>query len=260
MQIESQRIILTGAASGIGRALLEQLAAYPAQILAVDRQQIGPENLPHQAKAQITPYVCDLGQPQAVDALFQAAIETLGGIDLFIANAGFAYYERLGDPDWEHIERIYRVNVFSPLYAAQKMRQLNAGRPYKVVITASAMGRLALPGYALYSSTKAALHRFAEAYAYELDDPHSLVLVYPIATRTGFFGAAAAETAPQPWPAQTSQQVAAAILRGIQREAPAIYPSRLFQVFIALCGPLPFLRRLEQAIEARRFRRWLSGR
>ena len=161
MQIEGKRIVLTGAASGIGRAVLNLLAGYAVQVWAVDRDARGLADLPA-GRAQITPYVCDLGQPDAVDALFESACRVMGGVDLFIANAGFAYYERIEAADWEHIERIYRVNVFSPLYSLEKMRQLNAGRPYKVVITASAMGRLALPGYALYSSTKGTLHRFAE--------------------------------------------------------------------------------------------------
>ena len=208
--------------------------------------------------AKLFPCACDLGNPEQVESLFSFALECMGGIDLFFANAGFPYYEKLNQADWGHIEKIFQVNVFSPIYAALKMRQLNAGQTYRVVVTASAMGLLGLPGYALYSSTKATLDRFAECYRYELDDPATLTLVYPIGTRTHFFQAAAEQAAPLTWPTQSVEQVANAILKGIAGDQPNIYPSLLFRVFILLDRYLPFLRRIEQWIELKRFERWLA--
>lgn len=255
MQIDGKNIVLTGAASGIGRALLGLLAQFPARIIAVDKDAGRLKDFAA-GRAEVIPYACDLGQPEAVDALFEEAIHKLGGVDLFIANAGFAYYEKIDSADWAHIEQIYRVNVFSPLYALEKMRNLNSRRPHKVVITASAMSFLGLPGYALYSSTKAALHRFAEAYRYEMDDPTSLMLVYPIGTRTDFFSAASqAHPAPQTWPTQTAEQVARAILRGIQHDSRSVFPFGAFRLFLAL----PFLGKLEQAIQAWRLKKWLRN-
>jgi len=253
MKIDGKNIILTGAASGIGRALLELLAQFPARIIAVDKDAERLKGLPI-GRAEILPHACDLGQPEAVDALFDEAIRRLGGVDLFIANAGFAYYEKIEAADWAHIEQIYRVNLFSPLYALEKMRILNSGRAHKVVITASAMSFLGLPGYALYSSSKAALHRFAEAYRYEMDDPASLMLVYPIGTRTNFFGTATrAHAAPQTWPTQTAEQVARAILRGIQCDSRSVFPFGAFRLLLAL----PLMGKWEQAIEAWRLKKWL---
>jgi short-subunit dehydrogenase len=261
MQLENQRIVLTGAASGIGLALLERLAALPVQVVAVDlnaegldRALVGLSECP----ATLFRCACDLGNPEQVEAVFAFAQESMGGIDLFIANAGFPYYEKLVQADWGHIEKIFQVNVFSPIYAALKMQQLNAGRPYRVVVTASAMGLLGLPGYALYSSTKATLDRFAECYRYELEDPVALTLVYPIGTRTHFFQAAAAQAAPLTWPTQSVEQVANAILKGIEADRANIFPSRLFRVFMVLDRYLPFLRRIEQWIELKRFERWAT--
>lgn len=254
MKPGGKNIILTGAASGIGRALLELLAQFPAKIFAVDKDLERLERLPA-GPATIIPYACDLGQPAAVDELFAEALRRLGTIDLFIANAGFAYYEKIAAPDWAHIEQIYRVNVFSPLYALEKMQQVNAGRPHKTVITASAMSFLGVPGYALYSSTKAALDRFAEAYRFELNDPRQLMMVYPIGTRTNFFSAATqAHAAPQTWPSQSAAQVALAILNGIQRDRLAVFPFPAFRVVLAL----PPLVWAEKAIEAWRLKKWLK--
>jgi short-subunit dehydrogenase len=120
------------------------------------------------------------------------------------------------------------------------------------------MGLLGIPGYALYSSTKATLDRFAECYRYELEDAAALTLVYPIGTRTHFFRAAAEQAAPLTWPTQSAEQVANAILKGIERDSPNIYPSLLFRVFILMDRYLPFLRRIEQWIELKRFERWMA--
>jgi short-subunit dehydrogenase len=259
MKLEHQRIVLTGAASGIGLALLKQLADRPGQILAVDVNASGLETACKRLEggaAQIIPYACDLSTPENVDALFETALRTLGRIDLFFANAGFAYYEEIRQPDWAHIERIFRLNTFNTFYTIEKMQSLYGNTPYKVVVTASAMAFLAVPGYALYSATKAALHRFADAYRWQLADRRKLMLVYPIATRTGFFRAAG-ENVPAAWPSQTPEAVARAILRGVRFDRQTVSPSPLFSLFLLLDRFLP-LHWLEQAIEQRRLRTWLK--
>ena len=262
MKIDSKAIVLTGAASGIGRALLQILSGYSAQIIVADINrsalQATINTVPSQ-NAVIIPYVADLSQQKNVDALFDYAVEQVGGIDLFIANAGFAYYEKIKEPDWGHIARIYQLNVFSAIYATEKMQELNKGRPYKVVMTASSIGHLPLPGYAIYSGTKAALHRFAEAYRYELEDPTSLMLVYPIATRTNFFNTAGDEV-PVMWPNQPAEVVARAIIKGIETDRISVYPSGLFRLFRVSERILPFLRNILQEWENRRFKTWLAAR
>lgn len=263
MQIANQRIVITGAASGIGRATLGLLARHRARIIAVDVDEARLDEAIRDltgSTAMITPFACDLAGQACVDGLFAHATEVMNGIDLFIANAGFAYYEACDRANWQRLEHIYRVNVFAPIYSAAKMRELNGDRPYKVVITASAMGLLAIPGYAVYSSTKAALHRFAEGFRLELDKPSGLMLVYPIGTRTGFFAAAAVAAAPQPWPTQQAEHVARAIVRGIESDRQSVHPSFLFQLVLLADRFLPFVRHVEQWIEKRRFVRWLARR
>jgi short-subunit dehydrogenase len=262
MKIDHTRIVLTGAALGIGRALLHELSAYSAQIIAADVDEMALqttlESIPS-SRAVITPYLADLSLPASVDALFDQALAVMDGIDLFIANAGYAYYEKIETPDWNHVAKIFQLNVFSTIYAAEKMQAINADRPYKVVMTASAIGHVSLPGYAIYSATKAALHHFAEAYRFELNDPRMLMLVYPIATRTNFFDAAG-NNVPVPWPTQSAETVARATLSGIQQDRTFIYPSGLFRLFRFLERFLPFLRKDLQDWENRRFKQWLATR
>jgi uncharacterized protein len=256
MDINKKRVVITGAASGIGLALLKEISRFDAQILAADIDRL---RLPKAIKdlgghpSRMAGFVTDLSLPENVDELFRKAIDQMGGIDLFIANAGFPYYEALQNADWGHIESIFQLNVFSPIYAFEKLNQLNSSREFKMVITASAMGVMAMPGYALYSATKAALHRFAEGVRLELRDPRQLMLVYPIATHTDFFKTASQNT-PIPWPAQTPQVVARAIVKGIHQEKKTVKPSFLFSLILFLDRFQPFIRRAYQRYYARLLR------
>ena len=172
-------------------------------------------------------------------------------LPVYMINAGFAYYGRMNAPDWAAIERIFTLNVFSAVYSAAKMRELNGDRPYRIVITASAMSFLSVPGYALYSATKAALRGFAGAYRYELKEGQKLHMVYPIATRTGFFNAAG-EGTPVPWPSQTPETVARAIIRGVARDKNDIFPSRLFHFLNILNGFFPLVHKFIGWFESRK--------
>lgn len=261
MKLESSRIILTGAASGIGFALLKRLAGIPCQVVAADLNEealktaVGKLISP---AAKITPFVGDMGDPQAVDLLFSQAVSAMGGIDLFIANAGFAYYESLGTISWEHIDKIFRVNTVSPIYAVTKMTALHEdGSPYLVAITASAMAKLGLAGFSLYGATKAALDRFADAYHLEQPANAHLMMVYPIATRTNFFKAASSKAAPVLAPSQTPDYLAGKILRGIEKESRSVQPSILFRLMMLVNRVLP-ITGIYQHYSRRLFESWLQ--
>jgi uncharacterized protein len=257
MKLEGARVVVTGAASGIGRALLHELARFQVRGLAVDRDEAGLRAalaaVPGGERWQA--FTCDLGTDAGVDAVLTRVAE-LGGVDVFFANAGFAYYERFGATDWAHAEAIFRVNVLSPLATLARLEARAGGRPFTYVITGSTMGRLGLPGYALYSATKAAIDQFGAALELEGRRAGRLMVVYPIATRTGFFAAAGAAE-PIPWPSQTAQEVALATIRGVQSDARRVFPSRLFRLLEVLARPL---LRLYQWHQARRFDAWYAAR
>ncbi len=198
-------------------------------------------------------FACDLAQQSHVDDLFEYAVQKMGGIDILFANAGFTYWEQIQEPDWGRIEAIFRTNVFSPIYAVEKMHALFQGADYRVVITSSILGRVGLEGYALYSSTKAALDRFTEAYRLETGKQGLLVLVYPLAVRSSFFQTAG--HAPVPWLSQRAESAARAMLRGLERDRETIYTSWILPPMLWINHLLPFTRRWYQAIDS-----WVSHR
>jgi len=266
MKIQGARIVLTGAGAGIGAALLRQLCFYDCQIVAVDINETTLQDVIRRISilkvktfAKIIPFVGDISQAENIDNLFAFSVEKMQGIDIFIANAGFAYYEKLGNADWKHTEKIFQLNVFSPIYSFQKMRTLNSGKPYYFCLTASAMAFMGLAGYALYGATKAALERFADAYYQEKDDMGYLGLAYPVSTKTNFFRQADGKIAPTYFPAQSPHTVASAMINGIKKNRKRIFPSFLFRIGY-LFGSLQNLLNIPYQLYAKKlFKKWLKA-
>ncbi|MEM8894925.1 MAG: SDR family NAD(P)-dependent oxidoreductase, partial [Bacteroidota bacterium] len=189
---------------------------------------------------------------------FDYALTQFGTIDIFIANAGFAYYEKTEEANWSRTEKIYQVNTIAPIYTAHKMKALKVDRPFQVMITASAMSHWPIPGYAQYASTKAALHGFAFAYRHELKAGQYLQLVYPIGTRTAFFEKA--DGSPKPLLTQSAKKVAKAMFKGLKSKSNSIYPSLLFRLVYLMNHVIPILKPIAVAIEKRSFVKWLQSR
>ncbi|MBD3415039.1 MAG: SDR family NAD(P)-dependent oxidoreductase [Candidatus Aminicenantes bacterium] len=254
MNLDQKNIVLTGAASGIGFEILQALKNKNVRIIAAD---IHSQNL-KKAIGDVPDchaFVADLSKPEEIDRLFDFTIQKIETIDLFIANAGFAYYEKLENPDWEHQRKIIDLNFNGPVYSAVKMAALNKNRSYKTVFISSAMAYWATPGYSLYSASKAALKRFADGFRFETPS-NSFSIAYPIATNTNFFNAAG-ELVPRSKPMQEPYKVAQRIIKGIEKDRFQIYPSRLFRISYHLNKIISVIKPVFQHQENQRFKKWL---
>ncbi len=251
MDLQNKRVALTGVSSGIGRELLGRLLKEGCTVTACARHIEAVEL----KSERLFLTKCDTSKPEELDAFFELAEEKMGGIDLYISNAGFAFYEKLGEADWQHAAQIVDTNFISTVYAAQKMKTSHGAEPYNFVVTASAMGLVSLPGYALYSGTKSALRGFADAYRFELDRGQHFQVVYPVATKTQFFRRAA-EGTPVPWPTQEVERVGKSVIRGIKHNKKRIFPSPLFCIINVLNRVFPFLFPIYQRINDREFKKW----
>lgn len=256
MDLRNKRIVLTGASSGIGKELLQLLVTYTGvQVVAVARN-IEPIL---QSEQVVFPFAADVSQAEGVDAVFAYAKEVMGGIDIFVANAGFAYTERLIEADWKHTERIFQLNVFSPIYTLEKLHLAYPSTQTMIVFVSSAVAFFPLPGYALYCSTKAALHQFAETYRYEKPQSVHLLTVYPVATKTSFFeNASGTDTTPLPFLRQEAKTVASRIVRGMKKNKRRVYPSLLFRMSYPIMRAFPFLIRLYSLNEKRKLAHFLQ--
>jgi len=162
MKIKDKRVVVTGAGSGIGKALAEAFQRSGAQsIVCVD---INKESAQSTAdKINGLAIQADVSKEQDVINIINQANDHALGIDIFCSNAGIigaiGFFE-VESNDWT---RIWDVNVMSHIYAAKHVlpQMLEQGSGY-LMNTASAAGLLTQIGSAPYSVTKAAAVSFAE--------------------------------------------------------------------------------------------------
>ncbi len=224
--VSHKNIVVTGASSGIGKSIMDELAAQEGnRILAVCRHS---ENITGYGD-NVIPFSCDLSTKEGVDALFVKAEELFDKIDLYFCNAGAPYYERFDYEDWDRIQHIFDLNTVGHIYTYSKYLHHLNGREGRLVYTISAMGEMALPGYALYAATKFAMKGFQQAIRDETPDNLKISCVYPVSTRTNFFNVAAeGRKLDPPFPVQTPEKVGKAVVKGIEKLKEHIYPCAVF--------------------------------
>jgi NAD(P)-dependent dehydrogenase (short-subunit alcohol dehydrogenase family) len=164
-----ERVLVTGASRGIGRAIAERLMSEGRSVALVARDE---ERLREVAGDRGAVIGADLLGDADVVA---AAVERLGGLDGLVHAAGVAPHARLEAITDGQLELAHALHVRAPL---RMMRSLAshlraAGRSGSIVNIASTLGIRASAGTAVYSATKAALVRMSEALALELA-PHQI--------------------------------------------------------------------------------------
>ena len=151
MDIRNKRIVITGATSGIGQQLMLLLSRYEGtKIIAVGRQM---RHIP--IAMNIIPFKAELSEEKDIDALFDFAEKEMGGIDIFISNAGTFYFNTHEKAQWNDFENIFKTNVFASIYATKKMLELHkkSANEFLVAITVSGLAKLPLPGNPVYLGT-----------------------------------------------------------------------------------------------------------
>ena len=161
MDINGKRVIVTGAASGIGKALSAEfknegaagvVLADISESVKDTAQELGYEG-----------FVIDVSKEEEIKSLIAFTNETLGGVDIFCSNAGIAGAFGLLEVSTEDWQQIWDINFVAHAHAAKHVipQMLDQGSGY-LVNTASAAGLLTQIGAAPYSVTKAAAVSLAE--------------------------------------------------------------------------------------------------
>ncbi len=165
MKIKDKVVVVTGGASGIGRALCERFAAEGARAVVVadiNEEGIAPVVASLSGLTQALGVCTDVSREKDVQALVARALQVFGHIDLFCSNAGIFTRggEEVSNAQWQ---RIWDINVMAHVYAARAVlpAMLARGEGY-LLNTASAAGLLNQIGSAPYAVTKHAAIGFAE--------------------------------------------------------------------------------------------------
>jgi len=247
MNLKDARVLLTGAAGGIGAATALQLARAGAQLVVADRngaalQKLCDEIHVHGGKAQ--PMVADLAGSPGRQALAEAATERLRGVDLLVNIAGLLDFAPFEAEDPAVIERLMQVNLIAPIQLTRMllpaMLRQGSGR---IVNVGSTFGSIAFPYFAVYSSSKFGLRGFSQALRRELDGSGvGVTYIAPRATRTPLNSNAVVRMNEALKVAMDSpEQVARAIVRAIEQERAEVYLGWPEKLFVRLNAILPRL-------------------
>jgi NAD(P)-dependent dehydrogenase (short-subunit alcohol dehydrogenase family) len=167
----SKKILMTGASGGFGKLTVAKLIANGNQVAAGMRDVAGRNKSTAEALTDLGAIVIELDvtSDNSVTNGVNTAIEKLGGLDVLMNNAGIGSSGMLEFFTTADFQKLYEVNVFG----VQRMNRavvpfFRKQQSGLIVYTSSLLGRITLPFYGLYQSSKWALEALAENYRAEL--------------------------------------------------------------------------------------------
>jgi len=166
--LAGRSVLITGAARGIGAELARKAAARGARValvglepelLATVADELGPEHLWVE---------CDVTDPEALKAAVGRAVETFGGLDVVVANAGIAPLTTVMTSTAQALSRTIEINLIGAMLTAHAALPEIAKRRGHVLLISSAAAFTVLPGMSAYCASKAGLERFGDALRLEV--------------------------------------------------------------------------------------------
>jgi short-subunit dehydrogenase len=178
---------VTGAASGIGRALALELAARGCDLALADRDEAGLQataaeiNRLHSQK--VTAHRVDVSEPGQIEDFAQAAVAGHPGLNIVVNNAGVALLGQFNEIDQAQMDWLMNINFWGVVHATRAfLPHLARQREAHIVNLSSIFGIVAPPGQTAYAAAKFAVRGFSEALRHELQmaaSPVRLSVVHP---------------------------------------------------------------------------------
>jgi short-subunit dehydrogenase len=223
-RLTDRRALVTGASSGIGRALAVELARHGADLVLLARRESRLAEVAQQITQLGRRAVCiagDVTDPAVRQRALAAARDQLGGLDILVNNAGVAAHGRFADANPGRVRPIMEVNFFAPVeFIREALPLLREGAQPIIVNIGSILGRRGSPHKSEYSASKFAIHGFSEAVRPELARLGIDVLVVAVGpTQTEHFESLLEGSPKLPWgnpPRRPAGDVARSIVRGIE--------------------------------------------
>jgi NAD(P)-dependent dehydrogenase (short-subunit alcohol dehydrogenase family) len=168
----SRRVLITGAASGIGAAAVEKMRGRGAKVVGIDLNGDDANDI----------VACDIADPEAVERAVPEAIERLGGgVDTLVNNAGLGFSQSAGkQPDPEAL-KVIDVNLLGPwrVTAAAIPSLLESPAHGRVVNVSSGLAFLTVPFATAYTISKRGIVAYSDALRLEYGDRIDVTTVYP---------------------------------------------------------------------------------
>ncbi|MEE1835720.1 SDR family NAD(P)-dependent oxidoreductase [Streptomyces sp. SP17KL33] len=168
MTLAGKSVIITGAATGIGRGITECVLKEGAVVTVVGRREEPLRELAERFGDAVHVVAQDVAAPGAAERIVAAATMRFGGIDAVVNNAGLARFGTLDAADPALFDAMFAVNVRAPAELVRCALPHLRDRRGSIVNISSVGGVLAMPGRSFYGATKAALNSLTRSLAVEL--------------------------------------------------------------------------------------------
>jgi short-subunit dehydrogenase len=178
---------ITGAASGIGRALALEFAARGCDLALADRDEAGLQTLAAEIaknrSQKVTLHRVDVGEPPQIEAFAQAAVAEHAALNIVVNNAGVALLGQFNEIDQAQMDWLMNINFWGVVHSTRAfLPHLARQREAHIVNVSSIFGIVAPPGQAAYAAAKFAVRGFSESLRHELQmaaSPVRLSVVHP---------------------------------------------------------------------------------
>ncbi|MCW3035267.1 MAG: oxidoreductase [Actinobacteria bacterium] len=219
--------LVTGASSGIGRALALDLARRGARVFVTARRADALKLLVEEMGGDPHQYVvCDVGDLRQVRDLAETVAEQVDHLDVLVNNAGIRSAGPLSSATSEDMEAVIRTNLLGPMFCTRELLPLLEAAPATlrmpvVANVASIAGRVAIPRSSDYTASKFGLVGMTESLWHDLTARGiKVMMVNPGPVDTEGFPMAKVKAVPGlAWTVMEPARVARAIVRGIERGA-----------------------------------------
>jgi len=247
VDLNRQRILITGAAGGIGKILTGLLAAKGARLCQLVRQGAlaeAPESIDAAFPGHSLILRCDIADAAQRQAALDAVERAWGGVDILINLAGVLEFSPFQDSDPDKLHQLLQVNLEAPMQLARGVLPgMLARRRGRIVNVGSMFGSIGFPFFSAYSASKFALRGYSQALRRELSRSGvGVTYVSPRAVNTPFNPPVVHEMAARGMMHMDEPAlVAKAILRAIEKERSEVYLGFPESFFARLNAVLPGL-------------------
>lgn len=195
MNYHGRIAVVTGAGSGIGRALTQALTRGGAHVAAADIDEKGlSETQATSPPGQVTPYRVDVADRDAVLGFAEDVHRQLGPASMLFNNAGVDLFASVADMSWKDFDWLIGINIGGVVngtkaFLPQLVEAGSAQHPSRLVNLSSAFGLIAVPYQGAYSTAKFAVRGFTEALRQEMiieRHPVTVHCVHPGVVKTNF--------------------------------------------------------------------------
>lgn len=178
--LQNKRVVITGGASGIGAATVARFIEEEAQVVVLDRDEAGCQNITAAHPGLTGTIVADVADARAVARAFAELDQLWGGLDVLINNAGISIRHNFMEITPEEWQQVLSVNLNGVFYMAQAAARRMLAQGSGVIINmGSTNGLVGHPYYADYNASKAGVIELTRSMALELAPSIRAVAVCP---------------------------------------------------------------------------------